>query len=436
MAQLLDLVALTPSELPHPADLLTIEHAATHAEVSATTVDSAISSAAEFRQLSLEHAIRSLSTAPGPSVWTALQDTIGPAGAQLDLGLILAARAQELADDPALPLFLSGFARLENPSIQLAVNDVLCRLVIDLWPFVQTVYAAFGERCPLVPTADFEFVGLVYLLSDAMRRALFPAADPSDDQRISDIVLSLLQETIEAGPPLAKTTLFPVVDPIGHKHSTGVAADALTAAVDLLRSGQIPPSTTLSVADAAKRCGVSVSTFYRTFSSIGEFESQLFRRAEVLLSGGFTTDFLFQVLEEMELQQASAEVNAAEQPVETPIAYFVSRVLEQQNRHIVEGRPGLEIVPWLHSTVLGPLVRRSLRARFEERGRLLTKLFEVTGSQPRVDLDGASLAAVLGTLSTVFELLLRNSPDPRAAAASMEPGKTMFIAKIFAPAAG
>ena len=428
-ADLLDRVALAPAEIPHPADLLTVEQAATQASVSVSTVDSAIPSAEEFRGLVFEETIRTLPTEPGDSVWAALQETVS--GPDLTLGPVLGARAQELAEDPALPLYLSGFERLDDPGMELAVNDVLCKLVVDLWPFVQTIYSAFGEPCPLVPSAEIEFVGLLHLLSDALRRSLLPDQNQGESQKASDLLAELLVEAVSTPVPSTGARLFPQVDPTNRRMIKGVGREATDAAVQLLRSGLVEPTTTLSVADAAERCEVSVSRFYRTFNSMADFELRLFQRAGRSLTSNTTLKLLVQEIEHTEVRNDSSEHEV--QAHENTIPLFIRRVTRHQQHNIANGRPGLELLPWLQTLVLGPVVRQSVNSRFAEVGQLIDRLYALTGAQSAADMNGADAAAVFATQSMVFELLVRNSPNYEASSVFKGPEDSSFIEKMFKP---
>ncbi len=427
---LLDRVVLTPAEIPHPVDLLTVEQAATHADVPLSTVDSAVSCAAEFRCLVLEQSIRTLSTSPGPRVWAALQKTVDANGSELHLGPIVAARAQELADDPALPLFLTGFGRLDDPGIRLAVNDVLCQLVAELWPFIRTAYAAFAEPCPLVPTADSEFAGLLYLLSDALRRLVFPAKDPDEEDRVSAVVASLMRQAMDAELKPSGAVLFPDVDDMHPRKVRGVAADAVAAGVELQRTGAILPATTLSVVEAARRCDISVSSFYRRFGSRSEFERRLFLRSEHVLVEVFGIDHHRQILDDLKQEVATRQSDTS--PADG-MAYFVHTVFQRVSSHVAAGRPGTEALPWLNSPVLAPVIRHSFRNLFEERGAFLDKVLEYTRHRSGIAVEGADLAAILGTVAMILEGLIRNSPQPAASAAALGPQLSSFINHVFVP---
>ncbi len=428
--RLLDSVGFAASELPHPVDLLTVEMAAEAAGLPATTVASAVASADDFRDLTLQAAIRLLETTPNDDVWTAMQQTVVRSVADRSLSDVLGARAQQLADDPGFPLLLSGFERLDELGTASAVNDTLRSLVLEMWPFIQTVRSAAGQSVPPDPTEEVLFGSLLCLLGESIRRLLAPTDSPEADAVFSELLATLLTGVIDAEPrPTAPGSLLPETTTLHRRSVNGLAVDAVNGGAQLLLGSAIGPATSLTVAEAATRCGLSTAHFYRVFGSMGEFENQLIRQVGGSLADSFAEHFFHDDLERIE----SSEENRPDS--RAVFATYYSQTVDLHRHHAETRRQGVELLPWLNSSLLGPLVTRSYQDRFGKRGEFFARFMSSLDLQPVGGLSAIALASFMGVASIAIEFLLRNAPDRDETDAYLLEHSLQFLGQVFVPKA-
>lgn len=412
--ELLDRIGFTAEELPHPVELLTVERVARRADVPVTSLDSAIPSADALRREVLAEAIRCLSCIPGEQSWAALREAIRHVrvrGDVDDLGWIIrpviAARAQELAEDPAFPFLLSGFDQLDAPELQLLSRQLLRHVFEQLWPFITTACEGSPLTCPQTPSQKMETMTTLLLTADAYRRLLGAAAVDTDREDLLSGVLSsaIADELVPATASQAVATIeAPSFVTVERQSPNPLTDVAVREGAQILLQHHLPFSTSISVAEARRRTGLSNTAFYRTFGSLTELDQLMLQRAQSELAEGFTDEFFAQVL---------AEIQAGD--LAGGLERMAQRVEEHQRAHVTNGRPGRQLTPWLGFGEVGPVVSAAYASSFEERGMFYTEFAKTLSASLPAGLDGRSVAGTMHAVSVISDYFIRVSPDRDAA---------------------
>lgn len=301
--ELLDRIGFTAAELRHPVELLTLDLVASRAGIPVTSLDSAVESAEAFRQGVLDVVVRSLDTAPGHASWSALRVSLSTVRGDREAGdrvgeviqPLLAARAQELAEDPAFPLVLSAFDRFDAPELMLIARQVLRSVFREFWPFLVTVCDGSSIQCAEEPTPAVEAVVTVLLTADAYRRLLGAAAlDRAQDYRLSGILADVLAAALRVEPssPLPAAADWVLQDTIvDDRAASGRASAAKRAGAEILLGRELTFTTSIGVSEARRRTGLSNAGFYKAFGSVAELDRLILSRAHREIAEGFREEF-------------------------------------------------------------------------------------------------------------------------------------------------
>lgn len=416
--ELLDRIDFTAAELRHPVDLLTVERVARRAGVPVTSLDSAIQSADCLRLEILAESIRSLDCEPGNQTWAALRQSIasvrsGDSRESGDGGVItplIAARGQELAEDPAFPLLLSGFDRLDSLEHQLLARRMLRSVFEAFWPFISTACSGSPLDCPEEPTPQIENRVTLLLTADAYRRLLGASAlDDEGEFVLSSVLASVIAAAFAVDPmsdeidPLVTPPLVEIERPV----TNPLTDAAIRAGAQILLGHEVPFTTSISVAEARRRTGLSNTAFYKTFGSLPALDQHILERAHRDIAGGFADDFFDQVL---------ADIRAGD--FDGGIERLAAHNTEHQRVHVSEGRPGHQLTPWLGYDDVGSVVSEAYAKKFIERGgKFYADFIETLGCALRPGLDRRSVAGTLNAVSVVSDYFIRIAPDREQALA-------------------
>ena len=408
--ELLDLMAYSPELLMHPVDLLTVEQASNHAGVPKTTVDSALSGVQEFRSLVVAESINELATDPGPSTWAAMQRGIAAESLETGLAEVLAARAVELATDPAFALFLTGHDQFDDPIVSRAVARTADRLIRCFVPFIETVSVSNGSTERLTPEAAF--ATLHALLTEAYRVLTRLAGDDADlDRRLAaDAGRFMAVELARPSNGLSWDTYFPPVPPADEPLS-GRLAQAVGGGAELLLTGSMPLTTRLTVSEITSTMGISVAAFYRRFGSIAEFERMMLERVGRGVIYGFGDEFFDNLLHSIR----QGEISSIE-----AVTTFAENGAMAVRRHIESRRPGHQVVPWFGTELGNEVFSGAYRDAYARRGAFYDELADFAGLSFIGDITGATVSAVLNAHSFIAEMIVRRAPDRAAGLDALE----------------
>lgn len=428
---ILDRIGFRCDEVLHPVDLITVEKAATMANVAATTVDSAIRNADSFREAVLGEAISRLDATPGSATWDALRTAVGPDGVMtsaLDLDEVLAdvlhARFGELASDPAFPMLLSGFDQLDRERVSQSVNDRLRRLATEFWPFVTVACARRGRTCPAEPTPALELATTFTLVVGAYLQILEVSDSGAPQKRDLSAMLSvLILAQLDADvSPLAQ-------DLFGDSATTsssvsGVGEAAVDAAVEMLLLCETPPATSLSVSEATRRGEVSTATLYRTFGSLKELQELILSRSTKWFVGGYSDEFFEELI--AKLSERSLDLHEG-------FAFYARESRAERLAHIAAGRHGRHITPWLASPTAKPVIVGAIRDFCDARVEGTSEFARALSRELQPRFSKGWHTVILHAVSLVSELLLRNSPNAMRASAVLFAGQRDLVEWIFVP---
>ncbi len=420
----LDAVSYHPEVLMHPVELLTIEQAADGADLPKTTINSAAGGTAHFRELVLAKSISRLRCEPGPDTWAALQRGLRSGSIHRSVAELLGARASELAADPAFAFFLSGFDRLDCTPIAATVDGVARHLVRCFVPFIETGISASSDEAPTAMRGDNAFVIMHLLLAEAFRRLMrFPADDAALDARLTANAATVLLSELGHEPSTEADwdAYFAPELPVwaGPDGKLGLA---VSAGADLLLSGAMPLSTRMTVSDITTATGINVAAFYRRFGSIAGFERIMLERVGRGLIQAFNDEMFEELLERLR----SGEIGAAD-ALET----FNSSATEALRRHVEEGRPGRQVLPWLGTAVGREVFTDAFRESVAYRAMFYDELSTLIGLPLAAGINGTTVASVLGTHSQISEMLIRNAPDRSAGFEVMQSRLPFVYATLF-----
>ncbi len=422
--EILDRVGFTTDDLRHPLDVLTVEAAAEAAGVAASTVNSAVGKANDFRIEVLRHGIRCLDTRPGLKTRTALRDGLASRGAVDELGNapptsllanVFDARVDELANDPAIPLFLSAFDYAVDLETQWLVSRKLEQLVDDFFPLLATTRAVGGKSNANDPHPQTRFALLLLLLSATYRNLVH--TDQADREVLAQLFGEVLDVELdrEAQPSPLRPSVFG-----SEIHRCACSSEplhqALTAGVRLLLEQQVPLSTSLSVTEVLSRSGVSTATFYRCFGSIHDFHLESIRHAgHRWIENSDLSRFL------LDLERAESDAKARGETICYPrgLHLFLTSGSDIKHRQVADGRPGRQVTPWLGSQAIRPYVTATFSDAFAERGSFIQSLQNRLGATTRDGLTPSSMAAIAHSVGVVSDLLIRLSEDQSASTAHM-----------------
>lgn len=175
-ARIISSISLDLRTLGHPVNRVTIEGAATRANVSPSTVANQAGSTERFRQLLQLRLVEQMKTRPGQSTWDALHQAL-----RLDLPLLSAlsevcvARITEVRQDRAFPFVMGAFTGLDIPEMPEAIDRAVIGVGRELTPLLMTVLAAHGINRPgLINDRDvFEAIALT-IFSGVLREFIAP----------------------------------------------------------------------------------------------------------------------------------------------------------------------------------------------------------------------------------------------------------------------
>ncbi len=411
----LDRIGFTAAELRHPVDLLTVERVAKRADVPVTSLDSAIESADALRHEVLAEAIRSLACSPGDMTWAGLREAISRGrsadGKNQNLGWVIlpvvAARAQELAEDPAFPFLLSGFDRFDSRDLPLLSRQMLRHVFEELWPFITTACAGSPHFCPEVASQKMRGMTTLLVTADAYRRLLGASAiDIDHELRLSAVMSSAIAAEFSLDPAIQSIGSLeePTVVAVDRGERNQLEALAVRSGVQILLENELPFTTSLSVSEVRRRTGLSNTAFYKTFGSLTELDRLILQRAHREIAEGFAVKFFDQVLSDIQAGDLAGGVERLAQ-----------RTSEHQRLHVSSGRPGRQLTPWLGFDEVGPVVATAYASAFEERGKFYTEFAETLGASFAPGLDGPSVAGTLHAVSVLSDYFIRVSPAREAA---------------------
>ncbi len=409
-------VGLRAAELPHPVDLITVVAAAERANVAPTTVDSAIRNAGSFRNRVLAAAVRTVDGDAGPQTWDALRSVVAQDGSPTTMVELFAARSAELADDPAVPFLISAFDRLEVDEVSAAASDALHRIVCGFWPFLATAAAALDVDVPPEPSERQEFTTALALLGDTYGRLqLMSPLDPVDSARLSRPWVHLVERAIvgdrsavdrPVSAGWSNGQLVRAPSPGSPPLQIGLVHAAIDAAKELLLEYAVPIATSVSVAEAVTRAQSSRTQFYKLFGSV-----ERFARTLVVNSGREIVSTLPEDLFSSTLAIARGEGLSFEEA----LAVLWEQYLPLRAAHVEGGRPGRELIPWLGSDVVQPVIAKAHQDACLNRAGFYDELVDTTGGRGSIGLRGDEIGHVLDAWGVVLELLVRNAPDRAAA---------------------
>ncbi len=417
---LLDAIGFRARDIAHPADLLTMDMATARANVPLSSVDSASGGVDDFRLRALAGAVLQVNVEPQRDSWSALREVIDGRDPEVAAGILLGARTSEVANDPAFALFLSGFERLDNPQLAVALGATTRSLVSKTWPLWSTAMGAVGVECPEEPNPNVVFVGAIAILADSYLRLLGIRDPDTFSALLADVVM---QEThnVDAAQHVQIGDLFPSDNPSAVDAGSPTLQHAVNAGAELLVEGAVPFSTRLTVAEVRQRTGLSNAAFYKSFGSLGALERRLLERAGREIADGFREQFFDSMLDELE---------AGTQSIDSALQAFWARSLDQHHVHVTQGRPGRELTPWLTVPDSHVRIAQAYLTVYTERAEFYDRFVTLTGSAYRPGLSGYHHAAVLHAASLVSDLLIRNAPNRPAAFAILGNAFTSLSSKI------
>lgn len=422
--QILDAVDYQVDRLPHPIDLLSADLIADVSGVPKTTLLSATSSVEALRLDVLAAAVTRLGMVPGEATWAAMRSSLSATRSGHGVAVVLQARSDELASDPAFPYFLSAFDRLSSPEVAAAVATVCSQLVDELAPFIDTVLHATGED-GRVQTHLSRMSMLSSIMALALQRLIGGGADfPTAEARaqvaanagfglVSDVRAGATDET-------ERSPFLPVA--ADWRTNEGALRQAVDAATDVMLSGGVPLRFGMKLDDVLKASGVSSATFYRRFGSMAGFERKLVERTGRDLVLGYRDDFFAGVL---------ASIADGSMSVATAIGELQRRATNLMDLHVRTKRPGTEVLPWMATEVGTQVFAPAFREVSEERGDFFLSFAEGLGLPFGDDLDAPAVGSTLHVYSWVAEMLTRQAPDREVTAAFMHERSALIQRFVF-----
>ncbi len=413
--------------LPHPVELLTADQISDVAEIPKSTILSAAADMDEIRSRAFASAIRQLGTSPGPSVWEALRVSLKERESVADaVETLMRARLDELSDDPALCLLLSGFESLDDDRVRQAVVQTCHELVDGFVPFLETVADTFGQRIGPTGSTMRSMLLIVLLGSSLARRvsddasaeptydrftikALCQFFDTDPDGTVRDGDVDVLPPLRAPGPPVE-----------------GNLGQAVAAAAGLLLSGGVPVRFGMKLGDVLSQTGLSTAGFYRQFGSMAGFERALLERADSLVGRAMDDDFYEDILE-FKAAGPSREHSLAE--------HFLAEASVASSEYVATTRPFNDVLPWLGSWVGSSIIVPAYSEVFVARGKFLEALAARSELEIVRGIEPTDLARIFFGIGVVVELVARIAPEPQRALRyfMVEQGQPIF-ASFFRPA--
>ncbi len=409
--QILDAVDYGAHRLPHPIDLLSADLMADVSGVPKTTLLSAASSLDSVRTDVLTAAISRLGVVPGEATWTAMRAGLADPSIGEGLASIMAARADELAEDPAFPYFLSGFDRLTAVGVADAVALACSEIVAELVPFVDTLLLAESDG-RAVKTHLARMTLLATVLSMALERLIAGGANAFSNGEVSRRVAVKACRMLRVdtrSPDVNEPNVDPYVPaPIARRLPEGSLGRAVEAAAEVMLSGGVPLRFGVRLDDVLQAGGLSSATFYRRFGSMAGFERLLIERTGLELVRGFRDGFFSDVL---------ASIGDGSITADEAVGELQRRAVEQMALHVETKRPGTEVLPWMATEVGTQVFAPAFQQLNEEWGAFFSGFADELGAPLRDGIAGSEVAAALHATSWIGELLVRNAPNRELASA-------------------